>query len=111
MRKQSYQSYQYLDLIGHYVDLIKRKPTIGGSYTNNASVILRQQKLSDNKVALTKLLESCYEYSVAIAINSQAQIHPFPSDSLIMALLLTQHKVINHLKSVIASKQSIIEDD
>ena len=63
----------------------------------------------DDKVVLTKLLESCYEYSVAM--NSQAQTHPFPSESLIIALLLTQHKVINYLKSVIASKQPVIEDD
>lgn len=44
----------------------------------------------DDKVVLTKLLDSCYEYSVAM--NNQAQTHPFPSESLIMALLLTQHK-------------------
>jgi hypothetical protein len=58
----------------------------------------------DDKVVLTKLLESCYRYSVAI--NSHAETHPFPSKSLIMALLLTQHKLINHLKSLIPSKQT-----
>jgi hypothetical protein len=39
----------------------------------------------EDKVMLTKLLESCYKYSVVI--NSHAQTHPFPSESLIMALL------------------------
>jgi hypothetical protein len=58
----------------------------------------------DDKVVLTKLLESCYKYSVAI--NSHAETHPFSSESLIMALLLTQHKMINHLKSLIESKQT-----
>jgi hypothetical protein len=55
----------------------------------------------DDKVVLTKLLDSCFEYSVAM--NNQAQTHPFPSESLIMALLLTQHKLINQLRSIIQS--------
>jgi hypothetical protein len=57
----------------------------------------------EDKVVLTKLLDSCHEYSVAI--NNHAQNHLFPSESLIMALLLTQHKLINHLKSMMLSKQ------
>ena len=60
-----------------------------------------------NKLVFTKLLNDCYKYSVAM--NNHAQTNPFPTESLIMALLLTQHKVINHLKSMIKSKQ--IEDD
>jgi hypothetical protein len=55
----------------------------------------------EDRVVLTKLLESCYKYSVAI--NSHAETHPFPSESLIMALLLTQHKLINQLKLMIQS--------
>jgi hypothetical protein len=58
----------------------------------------------DDKVVLTKLLESCYKYSVAI--NRHAETHPFSSESLIMSLSLTQHKLINHLKSLIPSKQT-----
>lgn len=50
----------------------------------------------EDKAVLTKLLNDCYKYSVAI--NSYAETHPFPSESLIMALLLTQHKFINQLK-------------
>ena len=58
----------------------------------------------EDKVVLTKLLEGCYKYSVAM--NDHAQLHPFPSEALIMALLLEQHKMINYLKSIIQSKQT-----
>ena len=58
-------------------------------------------KLEDDKVIMTKLLNDCYKY--AVAINSHD--HPFPAEPVIMALLLSQHKMINHLKSVIQSKQ------
>jgi hypothetical protein len=57
-----------------------------------------------DKAILTKLLNDCYKYS--IALNNHAQEHPFPTESLIMSLLLTQHKLINHLKSVIHSKEA-----
>ncbi|MGH9985736.1 MAG: hypothetical protein ACRD8W_17465 [Nitrososphaeraceae archaeon] len=55
----------------------------------------------EDKVVFTKLLDDCYKY--AVAINSHH--HPFPAEPVIMALLLTQHKLINHLKSMIESKQ------
>jgi hypothetical protein len=58
----------------------------------------------DDKAVLTKLLNDCYKYS--LAMNSQAQMHPFPSESLIMSLLLSQQKIINHLKTMIKSKQT-----
>jgi hypothetical protein len=58
----------------------------------------------EDKAILTKLLNDCYNYS--LAMNNHAEIHPFPSESLIMALLLTQHKMIDHLKSLIESKQT-----
>jgi hypothetical protein len=63
-------------------------------------------KLSSDKdkAILTKLLNNCYEYS--IAINNHAQTHPFPAESLIMSLLLTQHKLIYYLKSMIQSKHT-----
>lgn len=65
----------------------------------------------EDKVVFTKLLNDCYKYSVAM--NSQAQTHPFPTESLIMALLLTQQKLIKYLKSIISSKQTDneFEDD
>jgi hypothetical protein len=58
----------------------------------------------EDKAVLTKLLKDCYNYSVAI--NSHEETHSFPSESLIMGLLLTQHRLINHLKSLIQSKQT-----
>jgi hypothetical protein len=63
-----------------------------------------REKLStdEDKVVFTKLLDSCYKY--AIAINNHD--HPFPAEPIIMALLLSQHKMINHLKSIIQSKQT-----
>jgi hypothetical protein len=48
-----------------------------------------------DRVILSKLLSDCYKY--AVAINNQA--HPFPAESVIMALLLSQHKLISYLKS------------
>ena len=51
---------------------------------------------------MTKLFDDCYEY--AVSINSHD--HPFPAEPVIMALLLLQHKMINHLKSIIQSKQT-----
>ena len=55
----------------------------------------------DDKVILTKLLNEYYKY--AVAINSHD--HPFPAESLIMSLLLSQHKLIIQLKSLMRSKQ------
>jgi hypothetical protein len=56
----------------------------------------------DDRARLTKLLNGCYKY--AVAINSHD--HPFPAEPVIMTLLLSQHKMINHLKSIIQSKQT-----
>jgi hypothetical protein len=60
----------------------------------------------EDKVILTKLLNECYKYS--LAINNHAQEHPFPAESLIMSLLLLHHKLINHLKSMVQSKATEI---
>jgi hypothetical protein len=56
----------------------------------------------EDKTVLTKLLSDCYKYSVAI--NIHAQTHAFPSESLIMSLLLIQHKLIIQLKSMMQPK-------
>jgi hypothetical protein len=53
----------------------------------------------EDKVVLTKLLNNCYRYS--LAMNEHAREHPFSSETLIMTLLLTQHKLILQLKSMI----------
>jgi hypothetical protein len=64
-----------------------------------------EKLLSDeDKVVLTKLLDGCHKYSVVM--NTHAQTHAFPSESLIMALLLTQHKMINYLKLIMQSNQT-----
>jgi hypothetical protein len=67
----------------------------------------------EDKAILTKLLNDCYQSS--LAINSHAETHPFSSESLIMSLLLTQHKLIEQLKSMMmmmlsANKRQGIED-
>ena len=51
----------------------------------------------EDKAIMTKLFDDCYKY--AVAINSHD--HPFPAEPVIMALLLSQHKLINQLKSII----------
>ena len=58
----------------------------------------------EDKIVFANLLDDCYKYS--LAINNQAQEHPFPAESLILALLLSQHKLIDHLKSMIKFKQT-----
>lgn len=58
----------------------------------------------EDKVMLTKLLDSCLKYSVAM--NVHAQTHPFPSESLIISLLLLLHKLINQLRSMVQSQRS-----
>jgi len=53
----------------------------------------------DDKAIMAKLLNDSYKY--AVAINSHD--HPYPAEPVIMALLLSQHKLINQLKSMIQS--------
>jgi hypothetical protein len=55
----------------------------------------------DDKAVFTKLLDGCYKY--AVAINSHD--HPFPAEPLIMSMLLSQHKLISQLESMLRSKQ------
>jgi hypothetical protein len=50
----------------------------------------------DDKAIFTKLLNDCYKY--VMATNSHN--HPFPAEPLIMSLLLSHHKLINHFKSM-----------
>jgi hypothetical protein len=57
----------------------------------------------DRKLFL-KMLNDCQKY--ALAINTKET--PFPTESLIMALLLTQHKMINWLsKQVLLQKMRV----
>jgi hypothetical protein len=56
----------------------------------------------EDKAIMIKLFDDCYKY--AVAINSHD--HPFPAEPVIMALLLSQHKMINRLKFIIQSKKT-----
>ena len=56
----------------------------------------------EDKVVFTKLLDRLLQ--ICNSINSHD--HPFPAEPVIVALLLSQHKMINHLKSIIQSKQT-----
>jgi len=48
---------------------------------------------SEERELFMKMLNDCYKY--AIAVNAKGE--PFPSEPLIMALLLSQHKMIDWL--------------
>jgi hypothetical protein len=48
----------------------------------------------DDKKLFLEMLDKCQKY--AIAINAKGK--PFPTEPLIMALLLEQHKMINWLE-------------
>ena len=48
-----------------------------------------------------KMLSDCYKY--ASAINAKGE--PFPTDSLLMSLLLSQQKIIDWLSAQVCDKQ------
>ena len=50
-------------------------------------------KCQEDKKLFLKMLNDCYKYSTAI--NAKGEL--FPAESLLMALLLSQHKVIDWL--------------
>jgi hypothetical protein len=56
-----------------------------------------------DRTTFTKMLNDCYKY--AKAINAKAQ--PFPADPLIMALLFSQHKVIEWLEGQISKRKQV----
>ena len=51
-------------------------------------------KSEEDKKLFLEMLEKCQKYSVAI----NAKGKPFPTEPLVMALLLEQHKMINWLE-------------
>lgn len=53
---------------------------------------------SDNRELFMNMLNECYKY--AAAINAKGE--PFPAEPLIMALLLSQHKMIDWLTKQIS---------
>ena len=52
------------------------------------------------------MLNDCYKYSAAI----NAKGEPFPAEPLIMALLLSQHKMIDWLTVQISKHESLINN-
>jgi hypothetical protein len=61
-------------------------------------------KSDDDKKLFLDMLEKCQKY--AVAINAKGR--PFPTEPLIMALLLEQHKMINCLQKEIPYPQTQI---
>ncbi|HET7148249.1 MAG TPA: hypothetical protein VFI73_07095 [Candidatus Nitrosopolaris sp.] len=60
----------------------------------------------EDRKTFMKLLNDCYKY--AKAINAKAQ--PFPSEPLIMALLFSQHKMIEWLEQRISEPKINIDE-
>ena len=48
------------------------------------------------------MLNDCYNYAAAINANGE----PFPTEPLIMALLLSQHKMIDWLRELVSKHES-----
>jgi hypothetical protein len=61
------------------------------------NVLADSLKSEEDKKLYLEILEKCHKY--ALAINAKGR--PFPTEALIMALLLEQHKVINWLENKI----------
>jgi len=55
---------------------------------------------SNDKELFMKMLNECYKY--ASAVNAKGE--PFPSEPLIMALLFSQHKIIEWLTEKISER-------
>jgi hypothetical protein len=53
---------------------------------------------TEDRKTFTKMLNECYKY--AKTINAKAQ--PFPSEPVIMALLFSQHKMVEWLEGQIS---------
>jgi hypothetical protein len=59
-------------------------------------------KSEKHRQLFNKMLNDCYKY--AIAINAKGE--PFPTEPLIMSLLLSQHKMIEWLSKRISLTKS-----
>jgi len=57
------------------------------------------------RVVFNKMLSDCYKY--ANAINTKGE--PFPTDSLLMSLLLSQQKMIDWLYAQATTNNKVIE--
>jgi hypothetical protein len=59
---------------------------------------------ADNRELFMTMLNDCYKYAAAI----NAKDEPFPSEPLIMALLLSQHKMIDWLTKEFQSMNHLL---
>jgi hypothetical protein len=62
---------------------------------------------ADDRELFKTMLNDCYKYSAAI----NAKGEPFPAEPLIMALLLSQHKMIDWLTVQISKHESLINNN
>jgi hypothetical protein len=60
----------------------------------------------EDKELFKTILNDCYKY--AAAINAKGE--PFPAEPLIMALLLSQHKLIDWLTKQISKYESLVNN-
>jgi hypothetical protein len=72
-------------------DIITKEIESWKGFANNLSS-------KEDRELFEKMLNDCYKY--ATAINAKGQ--PFPTEPLIMALLLSQHKMIDWLTKQIS---------
>jgi hypothetical protein len=61
----------------------------------------------EDRELFEKMLNDCYKY--AAAINAKGQ--PFPAEPLIMALLLSQHKMMDWLTKQISKHESPVNNN
>jgi hypothetical protein len=62
---------------------------------------------ADNRELFMSMLNDCYKY--ATAINAKGE--PFPAELLIMALLLSQHKIIDWLTKQMSKRKSLVNNN
>jgi hypothetical protein len=60
-----------------------------------------ERLLEEDRVTFMKMLNDCYKYSKAI----NAKGRPFPTEPLIMALLFSQHQLIEWLEIQLSKNQ------
>ncbi|MDQ6864741.1 MAG: hypothetical protein M3044_13060 [Thermoproteota archaeon] len=59
---------------------------------------------AEDRKTFVKVLNDCYKYSKAINVKGE----PFPTESLIMALLFSQHKLIEWLEGRISKGKTSV---
>ena len=59
---------------------------------------------AEDRKTFMKVLNDCYKYSKAINVKGE----PFPTESLIMALLFSQHKMIEWLEGRISKVKTSV---